>query len=97
MGLLCSSWHSPSLSYSAPAMAPSRSALLYERAGRFLLWFGPLERFGDPHLFRREEAARINRGSKDWIYVSPDYRANYMALRKADLIKDPEKEKKEDS
>ena len=45
----------------------------------------------------REEAERINRESKDWIYVIANYRANYMALRKEDLIKDPEKEKKEDS
>lgn len=43
----------------------------------------------------REEADRISRESKDWIYVIPDYRADYMAIRKEELIKVPDK--KEDS
>lgn len=43
----------------------------------------------------REEAERINRESKDWIYVITDYRAKYMAVRKDDLIK--KAEKKQDS
>jgi len=43
----------------------------------------------------REEAERINRESKDWIYVITDYRAKYMAVRKDELIK--KAEKKQDS
>lgn len=43
----------------------------------------------------REEADRINQDSQNWIYVVPDYRANYMSITKEELIKKPEK--KEDS
>jgi len=35
----------------------------------------------------REEAQRLNEAYKKWIYVIPEYRANYMALRKEDVIK----------
>lgn len=35
----------------------------------------------------REEAKRLNEIWRKWIYVIPEYRANYMALRKQDVLK----------
>ena len=39
----------------------------------------------------REEVARLNEDWQKWVYVIPDYRANYMAIRIEDMIKAPEK------
>ena len=39
----------------------------------------------------REDVTRFNDEWEKWIYVLPDYRANYMSVRKEDMIKAPEK------
>jgi hypothetical protein len=39
----------------------------------------------------REEVTRFNNDWQKWVYVIPDYRANYMSVRKEDMIKAPEK------
>jgi hypothetical protein len=39
----------------------------------------------------REEVTRLNSDWEKWIYVLPDYRANYMSVRKEEMIKTPEK------
>jgi hypothetical protein len=39
----------------------------------------------------RSEVTRLNGDWEKWIYVLPDYRANYMSVRKEDMIKAPEK------
>jgi hypothetical protein len=39
----------------------------------------------------REEVARLNSDWQNWVYVLPDYRAKYIAVRNEDIIKGPEK------
>ncbi len=39
----------------------------------------------------REEVTRLNKDWQTWVYVIPEYRANYMSVRKEDLTKAPEK------
>jgi len=39
----------------------------------------------------REQVASLNGDWEKWIYVLPDYRANYMSVRKEEMIKAPEK------
>ncbi len=43
----------------------------------------------------RSEVDRLNKEWQNWVYVIPEYRANYMSVRKEDLIK--AKDKKEES
>lgn len=39
----------------------------------------------------REDVTRLNGEWQKWIYVLPEYRANYMSVRKEEMIKAPEK------
>jgi len=39
----------------------------------------------------REEVTRLNKDWRNWVYVVPGYRADYMSVRKKDMIKAPEK------
>jgi hypothetical protein len=39
----------------------------------------------------REEVTRLNEDWQNWVYVVPGYRADYMSVRKEDMIKKPEK------
>ena len=41
----------------------------------------------------QKEVERLNALWQKWIYVVPDYRANYMSVKKEDLIKAPDKKK----
>lgn len=43
----------------------------------------------------RAEVERLNADLANWVYVVPDYRANYMSVTRKELMKEPEK--KEDS
>ena len=38
----------------------------------------------------REEVTRLNNDWQKWVYVVPEYRANYMSVRKEEMIKAPE-------
>jgi hypothetical protein len=42
----------------------------------------------------REEVTRLNKDWQNWVYVVPGYRADYMSVRKEDMIKEPEKKVK---
>jgi len=42
----------------------------------------------------REEVTRLNEDWQNWVYVVPSYRADYMSVRKEDMIKEPEKTEK---
>ncbi len=42
----------------------------------------------------REEVKRQNEDWQNWVYVVPGYRADYMSVRKEEMIKGPEKKEK---
>jgi hypothetical protein len=42
----------------------------------------------------REEVTRLNEDWQNWVYVVPSYRADYMSVKKEDMIKEPEKTEK---
>lgn len=42
----------------------------------------------------REEVTRLNSDLQKWIYVLPDYRAKYISVKKEDMLKGPEENKK---
>jgi len=42
----------------------------------------------------REEVTRLNKDWQNWVYVVPGYRADYMSVRKEEMIKGPEKKEK---
>ena len=39
----------------------------------------------------RDDVTRLNSDWQKWVYVVPDYRANYMSMRKEEMLKAPEK------
>ncbi len=41
-----------------------------------------------------EEVTRLNEDWQNWVYVVPGYRADYMSVRKEEMIKRPEKKEK---
>ncbi len=41
-----------------------------------------------------EEVTRLNENWQNWVYVVPGYRADYMSVRKEEMIKRPEKKEK---